>query len=379
MKHLSVGLMILLAGVFCFGTNAKADTNDLGVFFSNSSSWAFLSNRFESNIDPGMKFAQKFTALTDGAVCEARAWVQANNAWTFGADDTIRSYIVDGPPTSTNGLGDSVDPFTSMQSFTTNTSYGDWWQPEVTLLNMPTPTSSRTQASTIFSPCYSLTAGRTYTITFYRSHTTGSTGNAWIAGLNSTTTTGDGMWIYSSGSWSYSPNNSLRFDLVGFGNIQIDTGQFINQSNYGLSTTSSSITATCPDFGIFTPLCDGVLWFFVPNMSQMSNQLASTKTLINSKFPFSYIASLQSAITTANSETSSTDMTLTLHYDTAISSSTSFGSWAPTLTMFSASTVRQYIPDTGWSLLRTLFSIAIYVGTVEFIYYGARNLFAKKV
>jgi len=145
-----------------------------------------------------------------------------------------------------------------------------------------------------------------------------------------------------------------------------------------LSATSTSITAHCPDFGLFTPLCDGILWFVVPNTTLISTQANATKGLIASKFPFSYVASLNTAMSSASQAATGTAPLMTIDLHDTVPTTTGLGDFMPsTITMFSATTVRTYVPDGAWNGLRALMTIAVYFGTAEMVYFGALALMKK--
>jgi len=142
-----------------------------------------------------------------------------------------------------------------------------------------------------------------------------------------------------------------------------------------LPPTSTSITTKCPDFGFFTPFCDAAIWFFVPDTSALATQASYAKNLIATKFPFSYVASLNTAMTSAMASATGTEPLLTIDLSGTVSSGTAFGNFMPsTITMFSTSTVRTYAPDAAWTVFRTLMELAVYFGTAEMIYFGALHL-----
>jgi len=145
-----------------------------------------------------------------------------------------------------------------------------------------------------------------------------------------------------------------------------------------LPVTSTSITLTCPDLGLFTPLCDLAVWLFIPDFSNFQGNVAVTKDLLITKFPFSYIAGIQNAITTENAGTNTSSTTLTLNFD-AISTTTTFGHFMPSgnITAFSSSTIFLYGTPTMWSILKFLLALLIYIGTGEMIYFGILHIFNR--
>jgi len=188
----------------------------------------------------------------------------------------------------------------------------------------------------------------------------------------SATTTPGGMQGYIYGWNGLTPSAGCT-DLADCGLDPNSTPGLI----YGLGVTSTSITAECPDFGIFTPICDFVLWLTVPNPISVASQVSSTVTLIKTRFPFSYITNVQEALTTASTQTSSTAISLTL--EIPHSTTSSFGNFMPSSTlMFSSSTVYAYGNASTWTILRALMALAVYFATIEMIYFGALGLIRHK-
>lgn len=173
-------------------------------------------------------------------------------------------------------------------------------------------------------------------------------------------------------NWTFTTNHLAVLNLYG----GTSTGFIVTIPT--LPVSSSSITLICPDFGIFTPLCDGVLWFLVPNPTTVSTIFGGVYDTLNTKFPFSYLAGLSSALESASIATSTAPL-LSIDLSSTVSSSTGFGNFMPsTVTMFSASTVREYAPDGAWNTMRTLLTLATYFGLVEMIYFGGLYLLKKE-
>jgi len=175
-------------------------------------------------------------------------------------------------------------------------------------------------------------------------------------------------------TWNVSTYGVPRIQLVG-GASPVFPGLIAPS----LPPTSTSITASCPDFGFFTPLCDAVVWFFVPDVSGLADSFGQVKQSASAKFPFSYITSLNDAWTSSTAATTGTTVLLTVNTSAWIPTSTAFGtSTIGTIEFFSASTVRTYVPDGAWTTMRTLMELAVYFGTAEMIYFGALHLLKKE-
>lgn len=190
----------------------------------------------------------------------------------------------------------------------------------------------------------------------------------------SSTTTPGGMMGFIYGS----NGNSFGAACTNLADCAIDPSSTIGLV-LGLGPTSTSITVECPDFGIFTPICDAVIWFFVPNPVTIAGQVSSTISTIKTKFPFSYINSVSDAFRTSAAETSSTTYAISLDFTGAIPTTSSFGNFmGGPYVLFSASTVQQYVNPTIWATLKTLMALATYFATVEMIYYGVLGMLTPK-
>jgi len=140
-----------------------------------------------------------------------------------------------------------------------------------------------------------------------------------------------------------------------------------------LPPTSTSVTTQCPDFGFFTPFCDAVVWFVVPDTSQLAVQTSYLGSVAAAKFPFSYIASVHTALTDNDAPTSASSLVLTIPM--GVTTSTGFGTFLPSsFVAFSSSTVVTYLPAATVSTMRFLMTIALLAGTITMIYYGAVKL-----
>jgi len=140
-----------------------------------------------------------------------------------------------------------------------------------------------------------------------------------------------------------------------------------------LPPTSTSITTQCPDFGLFTPLCDAVVWFFVPDTSQLAEQTSYLYGLAQTKFPFSYVLSVHAALTDNSEPATTTELTVSI--ELPHTTTTSFGDFMPSVwTGFSTSTVMGYTTPEVWAALRFLIEIALYAEVVALVYFGALKL-----
>jgi len=139
------------------------------------------------------------------------------------------------------------------------------------------------------------------------------------------------------------------------------------------SNTTGALNLSCPTWD-FTGLCHLFVWVFVPNIDALPEEVSSTKALLETKFPFSYISSAASTLSN-NSYNPASSTELTVSISLPHTTTSTFGNFMPsTFVAFSTSTVQQYMPSGFLTTLRTLMKIALYAGTVEMIYFGALQL-----
>jgi len=194
---------------------------------------------------------------------------------------------------------------------------------------------------------------------------------------NTTTIANAQGWTSSLGVWSVTTSHMI---VEFYGSTSTDDfDETIPPTGLSTSTETGSFTPpVCPDFGLFSPLCDFTVWLFVPNLPAVGTELTSIKTLLGTKFPFSYVNDLQNVFTTQLTYSASgTSPSLSLDLS-MVRTTSSFGTFLPTSkVLFASSTVQTYGSPTVWALLKLLLSIGIYVGTGEMIYFGSLKLFKK--
>lgn len=142
----------------------------------------------------------------------------------------------------------------------------------------------------------------------------------------------------------------------------------------GLSSTSiQSLTVQC-DYGynfLASGLCQAIAYLFTPNpnvFTNYNNVVASGAD----KFPFSWYYSLRSGLASLNA--SSTNNMVDLKYNFAnlgIGSTTAMGNIMPNITVFSTSTVTNYVGASNWALF---YSMMVAVEWLAFAYYLYRRV-----
>jgi hypothetical protein len=137
-----------------------------------------------------------------------------------------------------------------------------------------------------------------------------------------------------------------------------------------LPPTSTSITTACPDLGLFTPLCDGVIWFFVPDTSTLGTTVSTTVGLFTSRFPFSYIYSLNDAIQQGITTTTQTALSISWDPDGVTSTLPQIGAgFSPITISFATSTWMDHAGGvTLWHTFRYWLGIMMYIGTAASIF-----------
>jgi len=247
-----------------------------------------------------------------------------------------------------------------------------------TLPTTPTTTKTSLDYRTVFDGCITFHENVKYYFVIRRQQLQGT--SSYYQGANTTTYSNARAWTADlSGIWSVTTTINLSVDFygststVGFGTPLSPAPLFSSASSSGAFPAP-----TCPDYGLFTPLCELATWIFVPNLSAVGTEISAIKAELDTKFPFSYVAGIrQSFATELTYASSGTSPVLTLDFG-GVSATSSFGRFLPTSTIaFSSSTVFQYGSSSTWSILKFLLSTGVYVGTIEMIYFGSMRLFKK--
>lgn len=156
---------------------------------------------------------------------------------------------------------------------------------------------------------------------------------------------------------------SLCGDANGFSSTYLDPATYgiPSMTLYGgtlaftpalsLPVTSTSITATCPAFSIYTPLCDALVWAFFPSATIQQNYVDEVAKL-KTKVPWGWWSQLSTGI----SSVSSTDVATT----TALTMKVPHGGTTTTVAIFDIQAARALIPDNVLDLIRTLGGVALW-------------------
>jgi hypothetical protein len=143
-----------------------------------------------------------------------------------------------------------------------------------------------------------------------------------------------------------------------------NTGFFVLNGSYTLSVpyyyipplpaSSSSITLVCPDFGIFTPVCDGLVWAFAPSMSYIGQSASTTRANFATKIPWGWWSQVVDGFGSVSSTDSQTSTAFTIQIPAFIGQATS------SISIFDFTDIQTYIPATLLALLRTIGGIALW-------------------
>jgi hypothetical protein len=155
-----------------------------------------------------------------------------------------------------------------------------------------------------------LYAGETYCFVWYKTDFGSDTVYFNVGAQSSSTNNGVSLWYgeWNRGGWKASDGGTAS-------NIVGSLGGLFTTSTYSpylyLTPTSSSITMSCPDLGIFTPLCDGLVWMFVHDQAEVLLWKNQINTMAG-KVPFGYLTLLSNEVNTW--APTSTEQHLTFDY-----------------------------------------------------------------
>jgi len=217
-------------------------------------------------------------------------------------------------------------------------------------------------------------------------YSTGSFNDGAATGLNtestSTPLTGDGTWKLSVSLISWSP------DVPGSYQYHIDTS---DETWFGLNYNDNVTTVTLgPSCVVRDPsvcevsfagtfdLGECVAYLIVPSSCNVIDNYREVPTTLSQRFPFAYIASI--ANTWSGLTASTTQNAPEFSYQLAsvgLGSTTAMGNILPNVVVFSASTTKQYFPSGTFEALKSIFAIALILGTFSLIFSVSRRKLAQ--
>jgi len=191
-----------------------------------------------------------------------------------------------------------------------------------------------------------------------------------------------GMDQQNTAGWNIrtNVNQSLLFfqlagtsDYLSAGDFSITVGQATSTSFFGSSATS---TGSCDsvESAAGWAICSAFAYLFIPDTDTLAGFFAIPSTA-STKFPFSWIYGVQTQISTMSASSTQNMSTLSFNLSSlGIGSTTAIGNILPNATVFSSSTITQYIGAGTWSTFQTLISTALWLLLVGYIFNRGRRL-----
>jgi len=120
-------------------------------------------------------------------------------------------------------------------------------------------------------------------------------------------------------------------------------------------------------------ICASFAYLFLPN-PQVMTQWTQLPTLMQTKFPFSWVSDVQGSITglTASTTANAPTYSLSLH-DLGLGSTTPIGNLLPNFTAFSSSTALSYFPSGLWAAGQLLIAATLWLALGWDIYATVRR------
>jgi len=153
-----------------------------------------------------------------------------------------------------------------------------------------------------------------------------------------------------------------------------------SSSLWGAYASTSQLTDTCTTGNVFgDALCSAVAFLFVPNPNVVSG-FTMIPTVAGTRFPFSWIYGVQAEFSSLSASSTKNMSTLSINFaDLDIGSSTPMGSILPNVTVFSTTTVTQYIGLTTWQYFQDWIGFTLWLGLIADIFFLAKRLASHHV
>lgn len=100
------------------------------------------------------------------------------------------------------------------------------------------------------------------------------------------------------------PTTGFTWSINNTGFLQLNGDYSLSVPYYyipPLPVSSSSITLVCPDFGVFTPLCDGLVWAFVPERGYIDTAVSTTRANFATKVPWGWWSQVSAGFASVSS------------------------------------------------------------------------------
>jgi len=143
------------------------------------------------------------------------------------------------------------------------------------------------------------------------------------------------------------------------------------------TSTFESIGDRCADSGnLFSRgICTAFAFLFVPNPETL-NGFASLSSTSAQHFPISWFYETRDVVSGLNA--SSTVAMASFSFDLqdlGVGSTTALGNILPNITVFSSTTVTEYMGESTWDIIQLLIGAALWLGLLADIWFTTRNLF----
>jgi len=191
------------------------------------------------------------------------------------------------------------------------------------------------------------------------------------------TVVGQAELYFDGSSWATTQPTSIPFQNLYFPAVfSTSSAAIAASSSLWASMTLASSTLSCQTGNIFSDgLCAAVSYLFLPNPNIL-NAYAGLPFLIQTKFPFNWVASTTAII--SGMSASSTANMIELKYTFAGSQISSSSPLAlpnilPSQTVFSSSTIETYITPSQWAFFQTLIAAAIWLTFAADVFFTVRN------
>jgi len=208
-----------------------------------------------------------------------------------------------------------------------------------------------------FPVCYGISPSSTVYFTFSR---TGSLSNTNFYSVGATRSSNSASFNntdvqYVPSSWS-DDTVAVATRLRGTQNASTTISLLL--PTFGVS--SSSATFVCPDWGLFTPLCDFAVWAVVPPASVTTQLEAVRSDLLATRFPFAYFSELSTAWNATTTATSTPSITLPFA--------------GHQIQFLGPSSGSDFVGSSNWSILQTLLGTAIWLSFGFYVYDRIRSI-----
>lgn len=165
-----------------------------------------------------------------------------------------------------------------------------------------------------------------------------------------------------------------------FAGTQFGVGYATSTSLFSGQTATDTLTALagqCSQTGnIFAEgLCVGFSFLFVPPATVLNNW-AAFPSFVETRFPFSWVASTTQIFTGFTASSTSNFITVAYDFGDSQMSSTSpisLPKILPSLTVFSTSTIEAYLSPSTWALFQSLIAAALWLAFGLDVFYTVRN------